>query len=128
MAAFTLSRAVSDAIDAAIIEQWPEYAEASNISGMIQELVRGVVDYSVQFDEQRRDCPVTGNGGIDRFFCYTLADLFDVVGSASAISQQIKSGSKEAKGILFKHFFDNMTDYVCCLNALELIAQEMPNK
>lgn len=67
MNTFTLSRAVNDAIDDAIIGQWPEYAEASNISGMIQELVRGVVDYSVQFDEQRRDCLVTGNGGIDRF-------------------------------------------------------------
>ena len=126
MDTFPLSKAVNDAIDDAIIGQWPEYAEASNISGMIQELVRGVVDYSVQFDEQRRDCLVTGNGSIDRFFRYTRDDLFDLVGSVSAISNQIQSGSKEAKRILSKHFFDDMTDYVGCFHALGLIVREMP--
>lgn len=51
-----------------------------------------------------------------------------MVGSASAIFHQIQSGSKEAKRILFKHFFDDMTDYVGCLHALDLIAREMPNE
>ncbi|MBI2581108.1 hypothetical protein HYV85_04880 [Candidatus Woesearchaeota archaeon] len=119
---------VNDAIDEAVLKYYPAYAEAAKISGMVQELVRGVVDYSVRFDEQRRDCLVTGNGDIDRFFRYTLADLFGLVDSASAISRQIQSGSKETRGILFKHFFDDVADYVGCLYALELIAREMPNE
>ncbi len=109
---------VARAIDEAVLKYYPDYAAAASISGMVQELVKGVVDLYFTLDEQVRQLQALGGGYEDEFVDFTANEALELVDLAYSIYQTRLTASAETKKLLLSTFFDDTVDYRHCIDML----------
>lgn len=109
---------VARAIDEAVLKYYPDYAEAANISGMVQDLVKGTLDSAIQLANQMIASKDSNAHSMSKFYEAAMGEVYETVRFASSIRQQLNLANVETKAIFFSAFLDDMIDYTYCIDLL----------
>ena len=120
-----LAAEISRTIDTAVLQYYPEYAEAYNIVSLMQELVLGVVDYQSQITEVARvlaygrmSRAAFKNDDVHEMRDYIIAEFVELVNLAYGISRTLASATPGAKKLVYSHFLNDAAEYNYCLDLL----------
>ncbi len=114
----SIDASVARAIDEAVLKYYPAYAEAANISGMVQELVKGTLDSAIQLANQMIASKDPNSHPMSEFYEFVMGEVYETVHLASSIRQQRNLASEETKAIFLSKFLDDMIDYTYCIDML----------
>ena len=114
----SIDASVASAIDEAVLKYYPAYAAAANISGMIQELVKGTLDSAIQLANQMIASEDPNAHSMGEFYEAAMGEVYETVHFASSIRQQLNLANVETRAIFFSAFLDDMIDYTYCTSLL----------
>lgn len=109
---------IDDVIDHAVITYYPEYAEAANISHLIQDLVMRTSDYLNTYGEQRcRSLKWKAASTLD-FYESVITDAVELSGLVNLIRCSINSATDDAMAIVMSDFSEDLKAYNQCMHSL----------
>lgn len=124
----SIDASVARAIDEAVLKYYPAYAAAANITGLMDELTKGVIECAAQLDEpvvrRAKQSGVYNAIPLSEITEFVWEEALGLVSLACHISKQLGLLSREAKGILYKTFLDDMRDYNYCLGWITKLFEE----
>ena len=107
----TLNQGIIDTIDAAVLKCYPDYAEASKISALIEDIAMGTLAFFDTYG-MRRGYGFTWKPGMpEDVYANAIADSKELSDIAMMIRRAINSSSDETLAIVRSEFSDHIRAY-----------------
>ncbi|MBI2176346.1 hypothetical protein HYU40_03280 [Candidatus Woesearchaeota archaeon] len=109
---------IDDFLDKTVVNYYPEYAEAANIAGIIEDLSIGTAAYLSTYGQKQGNRFVWNPAVTEEFYGTAITEALELSALVKLVRSSIKSASDKARAIIRSHFSEELKSYYGCIDLL----------